>query len=88
MTSGSLKCVNSFSRATFRTNLECHWETLAKLLLFDDLEVSMVILKLLNYITVPDNLSSGAALNVCGSLVALFFRILDNEGKNFLIVLT
>ena len=46
----------------------------------DDVTVSMVILKLLNYVTVPRTLSSGAALSVCGSLVALFFCILDMEG--------
>ncbi|XP_060557502.1 integrator complex subunit 5-like [Ruditapes philippinarum] len=66
-------------RATFKSCLESHWECLSKLLLNDDVQVSMVILKLLNYVTVPRNLSSGAALSVCGSLVALFFNVLNTE---------
>jgi hypothetical protein len=72
------------NRATFKSCLESHWECLSKLLLNDDVQVSMVILKLLNYVTVPRNLSSGAALGVCGSLVALFFNVLNTEGKAFI----
>ena len=53
---------------------------LSSLLLHDDLEVAMVTINILNYIPMPDRLSSGEMVEVCGALVALFFRILEVEG--------
>ncbi|KAL4237625.1 Integrator complex subunit 5 [Mactra antiquata] len=66
-------------RFTFKSALEGHWLSLSQLLMYNDIQVAMVTLQLLNYATLPDNMSGGAAVNVCGSLVALFFNILGNE---------
>ena len=47
----------------------------------NDLEVAMVTLKILNCIEVPGNLPSTEALRVAGSLVALFFNVLELIGE-------
>ena len=56
---------------------------LSSLLLYDDLEVAMVTISILNYIPMPDNLTSGEMVQICGAVVALFFRILEVEGRYY-----
>ncbi|XP_052267414.1 integrator complex subunit 5-like [Dreissena polymorpha] len=66
-------------RCTFKHCLQSHWASLTPLLLHTDLDLAVMTLNILNYVTLPSTLSSAVGLQAAGSLVALFFSLLEIE---------
>ncbi|KAL5012685.1 hypothetical protein ScPMuIL_011236 [Solemya velum] len=68
---------STHSRSTLRQCITSHWQEFTPLMAHSDLNLAVTTMKIFNLISIPPTVSTDINLHMCGSLVELFYRILQ-----------